>query len=71
MSNPIAPPFGFKKAEYSDGVVVRVFEYGGKAQQAQLGYQGQRYNFSLMPYEIKTLLLENGKLVEVNMIEGM
>ena len=59
-----------KKAEYSDGVVVRVFEYGGNPQQAQLSYMGHHYRFLLMPYEIKTLLLD-GQMQEINMIENM
>lgn len=60
-----------KKAEYSDCVVVRIYEYAGNSQQAQLCYMGHRYELSLMPYEIKTLLLQNGQMQEINMIENM
>jgi alpha-mannosidase len=60
-----------KKAEYSDGVVVRIYEYAGNSQQVLLGYMDQRYELPLLPYEIKTVLIQNGQIQEVNMIENM
>ena len=60
-----------KKAEYSNGVVVRVYEHAGNPQQAKLQYMGDDYTFDLTPYEIKTLLLQKGKMQEINMIENM
>ena len=60
-----------KKAEYGDGVVVRIFEYGGNPQQAKLSCMDHHYEFSLTPYEIKTLLLRDGQMRETSMIEDM
>lgn len=60
-----------KKAEYSDGIVLRIFEYASNAQQVKLHYFGEQYTFALAPYEIKTLLLQDGQAKEISMIEDM
>ena len=45
--------------------------YGGKPQQAQLLCMGRSYAFTLAPYEIKTLLLTEGEIREINPIEDL
>ena len=60
-----------KKAEHSNGVVVRLFEYAGNSQQVKLRYKDQFHIIALTPYEIKTLLLQDGRAKEISMIEDM
>lgn len=58
-----------KKAEDSDAVLVRLYEYGGIAQRAALGGVFGAYEADFAPFEIKTLLLENGRATECDCLE--
>lgn len=59
-----------KYAESGDGVVVRIADYSGKAQMAELIFEGKKYPVSLSAHEIKTVKISNGNLVETDMLEN-
>lgn len=65
----------FKPAEEGVGTIARLYETTGQATRAWLSLpqEGQRWEFDLAPYEIKTFLLpaagEEGELIEVNLLE--
>lgn len=58
-----------KYAEDGSGVILRIVDYSGKDQDAELVFQGEKYPVELSPYEIKTFKISNGKLTETDMLE--
>ncbi len=54
-------------SEASD--IIRIYEYLGKEQNAELSFFGEKLNISLLPYEIKTIKIKDGKFSESNIIE--
>ena len=58
-----------KYAEDGNGVIVRISDYSGKAQQTILSVFGKQHTVQLDRNEIKTLLITDDHVVEVNMIE--
>ncbi len=58
-----------KDAECGDGTVFRLTEYDGEAENAVLHIGNVCFAIEMKPYEIKTVLYENGTVREINMIE--
>ncbi len=58
-----------KYAEDENGIIVRIADYSGKAQQTILSVFGKQHAIQLGANEIKTLLITEGHAVEVNLIE--
>ncbi len=60
----------WKPAEDGCGTVVRLAEYGGIADAVTLRLGDAEFAVNMQPYEIKTLLLAEGVLRDVDMLEG-
>lgn len=60
-----------KPWEDGEGVVVRLLETGGIRQPVRLTFRGERYETELLPAEVATLLLRNGKAEKVNLLEDV
>ena len=58
-----------KHAEDNDGLILRLTEYNGTADQVTIRLDGAVHTVNMKPYEIKTLKLTEGTAVEVTMLE--
>ncbi len=59
-----------KMAEQGNGVIVRLTETLGKKKTIEFKMKNQTYKVKVSPFEIKTLLIEDGKAVETDMLEN-
>lgn len=59
-----------KKWEDGKGLIIRLYETEGKATSAGLTVGDRTFSLHLKGYEIQTLLLSEGKLTTVNMLEA-
>lgn len=73
MDNPAIQLSAFKAAEDKKGFIIRLYEGEGKAQSVNLSLPvagiTQRLDFS--PFQIRTFRLDNGKLSEETITEGL
>lgn len=58
-----------KKWEDGEGLILRLFETDGIAVDTNVTIAGKPFSVSLGAYDIKTLLLKNGELASVSMLE--
>lgn len=61
-----------KKSEDGSGVVLRLFESSGRESSARLVWPvlpGGRFDLTLAPFEVKTLLICNGRVIETDLLE--
>lgn len=58
-----------KRAEKSDATVIRLNEFAGCAQKVSLKYFDCVHTIDMKPYEIKTLLLKDSSVSEINITE--
>ena len=59
-----------KKAENGNGTVIRLAETLGKNKLLELTFEKQTYKIKLSSFEIKTVLIEDGKIFETDMLEN-
>ncbi len=59
----------WKESESDEGEIFRLYENAGRAQSVRLKHFGKTYDISLMPYEIKTLRIEDDTLSETFITE--
>ena len=58
-----------KKAEDTEGVVIRLFNTSGAVEKTEVSVFGSCYETTLNPEEIKTLLVKADGIAETNMLE--
>lgn len=60
-----------KESEVDESEIVRLFEYGGREQTAELSYFGKSLSIPMKPYEIKTVKITKDGFCEVFITEDM
>ena len=58
-----------KKAEDSDGIIVRAIEEAGESSNAEFSFFDANWNATFHSFEIKSFLIQNGKVSEVDFLE--
>ncbi len=58
-----------KKAFRGEGIIIRLYETFGRAGSADIMIFGRKYLVEFVPYEVKTLLLQDGELKETDFLE--
>ncbi len=73
IDNDTIEVMAFKKAEYSDDYVIRLFEATGKPRKATLQSDvfGVTQSIDFAPFEVKTFFINKNKFEETDLIEGM
>ncbi len=63
----------FKKCEEGNGYILRVYEPIGEKRYGRVIIESLNmdFNVELSPFEVKTFKVENGKVIEVTMTEGL
>lgn len=69
ISNKSISISAIKKCEYDDGLIIRLAETDGTEQTATLYAGTDNFSIEMMPYEIKTLKIKNGRAEEYYMTE--
>jgi alpha-mannosidase len=59
----------WKRAEDSDAQILRLVECKGEEKTVSVTVEGREYRTQISPYEIKTLMIENGKIETVDLLE--
>ena len=58
-----------KKAEQENNPVLRVYESYGRDTEGTIEIFRKKYRIKLKKFEIKTLMIKNGEIIETNLIE--